>query len=185
MSGIVYYTKIAETYRGKNLEHMIGEKLLERALRETYGLELSFEPRGKGSHGKPFLTMQPKIHYNISHSGYYVMCFLAEDEVGIDVQEHKKVNYERMLKRMVPKEMIPQILERDDPMQAFYDQWVLREAYIKWTGEGLSRDLRTIDLNQGFSGMLQLEPGYSCAFWCSREKDISMRFVQIELQDVL
>ena len=37
----------------------------------------------------------------------------------------------------------------------------LREAYIKWTGEGLSRDLRTISMDKGNYIMLELEPGYS------------------------
>ena len=56
--------------------------------------------------------------------------------MGIDIQIHKEVNYERMLERMVPGNMIREILEADDPVRAFYAQWVLREAYIKWTGEG-------------------------------------------------
>ena len=29
MNGIIYYTKIRDEYSGKNMEHMIGEKLLE------------------------------------------------------------------------------------------------------------------------------------------------------------
>ncbi len=69
--------------------------------------------------------------------------------MGIDVQVHKKVNYERMLERMVPADMIREILDADEPEKAFFTQWVLREAYIKWTGEGLSRDLRTISMDKG------------------------------------
>ncbi len=82
---------------GKNMEHMIGEKLLEIGLEREYGRKLAFEPRAKGEHGKPFFTLLPKIHYNISHSGKYVMCLFAGEEVGIDIQIHKKVNYERIL----------------------------------------------------------------------------------------
>ena len=29
MNGIIYYTKIRDEYNSKNMEHMIGEKLLE------------------------------------------------------------------------------------------------------------------------------------------------------------
>lgn len=32
MNGVIYYTKIKEEYAGKNMEHMIGEKLLEKGL---------------------------------------------------------------------------------------------------------------------------------------------------------
>ena len=49
--------------------------------------------------GKPFFTLLPRIHYNITHSGKYVMCLFAGEEVGIDVQIHKKVNYERILEK--------------------------------------------------------------------------------------
>ena len=185
MSGVIYFTRIGEKYQRKNLDHMIGEKLLETALRDRYGLELSAEPRVKGSHGKPFLTRQPEIHYNISHSGKYVVCFLADQEVGIDVQEHKKVNYERMLERMVPQDMIREILDSDDPEQAFYTQWVLREAYVKWTGEGMSKDFRTIYMTQGCYMLLDLEPGYSCACWSAGEMELCMQNVEIELPDVL
>ena len=149
MNGIIYYTKIRDEYNGKNMEHMIGEKLLEIGLEREFGRKLAFEPRSKGEHGKPFFTLLPRIHYNITHSGKYVMCLFAGEEVGIDVQIHKKVNYERLLERMVPADMIREILDADDMEKAFFAQWVLREAYIKWTGEGLSRDLRTISMDKG------------------------------------
>ena len=149
MNGIIYYTKIRDEYNSKNMEHMIGEKLLEIGLEREFGRKLAFEPRSKGEHGKPFFTLLPRIHYNITHSGKYVMCLFAGEEVGIDVQIHKKVNYERLLERMVPADMIREILDADDMEKAFFAQWVLREAYIKWTGEGLSRDLRTISMDKG------------------------------------
>ena len=91
-----------------------------------------------------FFPSVRQIHYNVSHSGNYVVCILADQEVGIDVQIHKKANYERMLERMVSPAQRIEILEGEDPEKEFFRQWVLREAYIKWTGEGLSRDLRTI-----------------------------------------
>ena len=97
MKAVIYFTEVPQQYEHKNMEHMIGEKLLATGLYKEYGLKLAFEPRATGEHGKPFLTLQPKIHYNITHSGKYVMCIIADQEIGIDVQVHKKVNYERML----------------------------------------------------------------------------------------
>lgn len=181
MKAVIYYTEISERFTHKNMEHMIGEKLLETGLFREYGLSLAHEPRAKGEHGKPFLSLQPKIHYNISHSGDYVVCILAPQEVGIDIQQHKKANYPRMLERMVPTEMIREILDGDDPVQAFFDQWVLREAYIKWTGEGLSRDLRTIPMGEGSSHLFQLAPGYSGALWSASALELSWVHVNVEL----
>ena len=101
--------------------------------------------------------------------------------MGIDIQIHKEVNYERMLERMVPGNMIREILEADDPVRAFYAQWVLREAYIKWTGEGLSRDLRTIPMDSGFSLMLEMEEGYSGAVWSQDPMELRWEHTEVKL----
>ena len=162
------------------MEHMIAEKLLETALKKEYGINLYNEPRAEGEHGKPFLSYRPSLHYNISHSGKYVVCILADQEVGIDVQVHCRVNYERMLRRMVPREQYDEILSDVNAEEKFFEQWVLREAYIKWTGEGLSRDLRTIPMDKGNYMMLEMEPGYSGAVWS--KDDLELRF---EYEDII
>lgn len=182
MKAVIYYTEVPEKYAHKNMEHMIGEKLLETGLRQEYGLKLAYEPRAVGEHGKPFFTLQPKIHYNISHSGKYVVCILAGQEVGIDVQIHQTVrSYERVLERMVPGQMVREILNADDPEAAFFTQWVLREAYIKWTGEGLSKDLRKIPMDSGHYTLLDLEPGYSGAVWSADPMELEWKYVEAEL----
>ena len=45
MNGIIYYTKIRDEYNSKNMEHMIGEKLLEIGLEREFGRKLALEPR--------------------------------------------------------------------------------------------------------------------------------------------
>ena len=155
MKAVIYFTEVPQQYEHKNMEHMIGEKLLATGLYKEYGLKLAFEPRATGEHGKPFLTLQPKIHYNITHSGKYVMCIIADQEIG-----------------MVPADMIREILDSDEPEKAFFTQWVLREAYIKWTGEGLSRDLRTISMDDGTYLMLELGEDYSGAVWSRKPLEL-------------
>lgn len=181
MKAVVFYTKIPEKYAGKNMEHMIGEKLLEIGIKEEYGLNLAYEPRGTGEHGKPFFTLRPSLHYNISHSGGYVVCILTGQEVGIDIQIHREINYERMLRRMVPADMIDDIMSAGNVQEAFFTQWVLREAYIKWTGEGLSRDLRTISMDSGFYTLFDIEPGYSGAVWAASALELSWKYKEVEL----
>lgn len=180
--GVIYYTIIKEEYREKHLEHMIGEKLLEIGMKMEYGIDLKYEPRAEGEHGKPFFTLRPSIHYNISHSGKYVVCILADQEVGIDVQVHKNANFERMLQRMVPGNMVREILDGDDPENAFFAQWVLREAYIKWTGEGLSRDMRTISMDEGVYMLLDLEKGYSGAVWSMKPMEIRWKLAEVDIR---
>ncbi|MFR3881036.1 MAG: 4'-phosphopantetheinyl transferase family protein [Lachnospiraceae bacterium] len=111
------------------------------------------------------------------------MCILAGQEVGIDVQQHRKANYERMLERMVPQDMIREILDADEPEKAFFTQWVLREAYIKWTGEGLSRDLRTISLDEGSYILLDLGEDYSGAIWSQDHLELQWEHVDVAVRN--
>ena len=166
--GIIYCTTIQEEYEGAHMEHMIAEKLLETALKKEYGINLYNEPRAEGEHGKPFLSYRPSLHYNISHSGKYVVCILADQEVGIDVQVHCRVNYE--------------ILSDVNAEEKFFEQWVLREAYIKWTGEGLSRDMRTISMDEGSCMLLDMEEGYSGAVWAMNPMEIRWKYEDIILE---
>ena len=154
---------------------------LEIALKKEYGINLYNEPRAEGEHGKPFLSYRPSLHYNISHSGKYVVCILADQEVGIDVQIHCRANYERMLRRMVPREQYLEILSDINVKKKFFEQWVLREAYIKWTGEGLSRDMRTISMDEGSHMLLDMEDGYSGAVWAMNPMEINWKYEDIIL----
>lgn len=181
MKGIIYYTEIENRYCNRNMEHMIGEKLLEEGLLQEYGRKLVFEPRAKGEHGKPFFTLLPTVHYNISHSGNYVVCILADQEVGIDIQMHKEANYERMLKKMVPEGRIQEILQSPNKEKLFFEEWVLREAYVKWTGQGLSRNFCTIPMEEGWHMLVDMAPGYSMAVWANNKMEIDKKCVQITL----
>ena len=42
MNGIIYYTKIRDEYDNKNMEHMIGEKLLEIGLKKEFEKKSGF-----------------------------------------------------------------------------------------------------------------------------------------------
>ena len=43
MNGVIYFTEIPEKYRNKNMEHMIGEKVLEQGLLQAKNLPMSRE----------------------------------------------------------------------------------------------------------------------------------------------
>ena len=60
-------------------------------------------------------------------------------------------------------------------------QWVLREAYIKWTGEGLSRDLRTISLDEGSYILLDLGEDYSGAIWSQDPLELQWEHADVQL----
>ena len=182
MKAMIFYTVMPPEYE-KKMEHMVGEQLLREALREEYGIRLEYEARSVGEHGKPFISSRPEIHYNISHSGKYVVCVVAPQEVGIDIQIHSAAsNIKRILERTVPADLARQILDSPNTEKAFYTQWVLREAYVKWTGEGLSKDLRKINLEEGWYELLQIDSGHSMAVYGAKPMAIGRRQKDIRIQ---
>ena len=149
-----------------------------------------------GEHGKP-MRKDGKVCFNLSHSGKYVLCAVAETEIGCDIEKVKEVKWklakrffsegeydflerlgrqERIIKREkiseqgkadkqekiakqeevgkqrnVDKQKEKEEIKRNiyTVAEAFTRFWVLRESYVKRTGEGLGIALSGLD----FSGM--------------------------------
>ena len=104
--------------------------------------------------GKPFLVNDLSIHFNISHSGDYVVCVVDNEPVGIDVEMIKPIN-RKIAERFFAQDEVAYILSaRDDfDIQRFYEVWTRKESRIKWEGKGLSTPLPS------FSVFDPTEPG--------------------------
>ena len=90
-----------------------------------------------GEHGKPQIVNFPK-KFNLSHSGDYVVCAVGDGEVGADIQ--KWVPYkERTAERFFAKEewKLLQETEVEKRTELFYRLWSRKEAYGKYTGQGI------------------------------------------------
>ena len=90
-----------------------------------------------GEQGKPQIVNFPK-KFNLSHSGDYVVCGVSNGEVGVDIQ--KWVPYkERTAERFFAKEEWELLQEKDEQerTELFYRLWSRKEAYGKYTGQGI------------------------------------------------
>ena len=56
----------------------------------------------------------PYIHFNMSHSGDYVVVAVSDEPIGIDI-EHKTRNYESVAKRCFHKEEYDSIMKLNEP----------------------------------------------------------------------
>ena len=85
------------------------------------------------------------IHFNLSHSGDYVVLAVSDNPVGIDV-EHKTKNYEMLSKRCFCKEEYLDIMSGESEQEKeyrFLQYWTMKEAYIKCVGEGMRISLNS------------------------------------------
>ena len=179
MKAIIYFTRLQEDHE-KMQEHEAGQALLAYGLEQEYGIAYGKASIANGERGKPYLKDNSHVHFNISHSDCLAVCAFAPVEIGIDVQKHKKVSFVPILERTVPADLAREILDEGEVEPAFFAQWVMREAYIKWTGEGLSKDLRTIDMDRGWHTLLDVDKGYSGAIWSEEPLEVEWRYVPWE-----
>ena len=116
-----------KAYRFKN------EKDQMRSLLSSYLInQLSKEELKKNEMGKPFYPSGP--FFNISHSGKYVIMAIANQEVGVDIEENIEKNMDMLLKIFNEAEA-KMIKEHAD----FYYLWCAKESLIKCMGSSISK----------------------------------------------
>ena len=116
-----------KAYRFKN------EKDQTRSVISSYLVnQLSKEELKKNEMGKPFYQNGP--FFNISHSGKYVIMAVANNEVGVDIEENIEKNMDMLLKIFNEAEA-KMIKEHAD----FYYLWCAKESLIKCMGSSISK----------------------------------------------
>jgi 4'-phosphopantetheinyl transferase len=100
-----------------------------------------------GEKGKPHIGNLEDVHYNISHSGHYVVCAVAPSEIGIDVERIRKVNL-RIAERFFSPSEIHDLMacEEEIRMQYFITLWTIKESYLKAIGRGLTQHLNSFTI---------------------------------------
>ena len=94
--------------------------------------------------GKPYLKNIPDLYFSISHSEEYVACVMADYVVGADIQNMKEIDREKVARRMLHTKENQSLSEN---ALSFFTCWSAKEAYVKMTGEGLSKDFRELVLD--------------------------------------
>ncbi len=105
--------------------------------------ELHFDKTIKG---KPFLK-DSNVHFNISHSGDWVVLAVADIDVGIDVEKIRPINY-RIATRFFSKQENSLLEKQEDnnKLNLFFDFWTLKESFLKLLGTGLTKSLSSFTI---------------------------------------
>ncbi|MGE5494792.1 MAG: 4'-phosphopantetheinyl transferase family protein [Burkholderiales bacterium] len=116
---------------------LTAHRLLCYALKRTYGIEPEAEDWGAGQNGKPYLKNANDIHFNISHSGRIAMCAVNDGPVGVDVEMVRPFS-DSIIRRIMSAEEKEALASAQDRNRLFFKIWTLKEAYLKFTGFGIS-----------------------------------------------
>ena len=156
--------------RTKHISEM-GGRLLEYAVSRLYRIGVPELSRDKGEHGKPCFRIHPEVRFNISHSGDLVICAVSDFETGLDIQEKSRMNTDRIAKKVMSPVEHKKYLESSERQDFFYRVWVMKESYVKWTGDGITRELHSLPMD-GWHQFLYVDHRYASCVWAKMPLEV-------------
>ena len=129
---------------------LIGEILIRTMIIEEVDIKNENINFGKNHYGKPYLKEFEKFHFNISHSGNFVVCAVDDKPIGIDIEKIRYIDeYEEIAKKFFTLNELQYIFGKDfdSKLIKFYEIWTLKESYVKCCGQGLSIPLKNFSIN--------------------------------------
>lgn len=116
--------------------------LLRLSLKESFCID---EPVvfSYGKNGKPFLRDYPCIYFNLSHCKNAVACVVSYSEIGVDIEEITPVS-DDLAKRVLTAYEFEAYKTSENPSLQFFKYWVIKESYLKKTGQGICVDLTAL-----------------------------------------
>lgn len=180
------YLYICDNYSGSRSGKDRTDELIMKSL--ALFLEES-DPAGKVSlenvdiirteKGKPYFCGLPEgtaIEFSVSHTDDLWACLMSWGDmpVGVDIQKTGNYNYDRIASRYYTEAEQEHVKKAG--ASGFFDIWVRKEAYAKYTGEGLGKYLRTV--SSGIETLFM--PGGDKRHGAEGER---VRFVDIDIRE--
>ena len=98
--------------------------------------------------GKPYLPGFPYFHFNVSHSGNWVLCASGSQPIGIDIQQERPIKPALLRRALSSQEQaFLNTTSTAKRLSTFFDLWCLKEAYCKATGLGLMLPLNSFTVS--------------------------------------
>lgn len=146
---LIHYLPVERQEKALSFRRNIDKKncvisylLLQYALYRNCGIlsiALSY-----GRNKKPYLSNYSDIHFNISHCDSGCICAIADNPIGIDIQNIRPFSWSvaNHCCSAAEKQLIK---DSEDPAAAFTKIWTIKESYLKMKGTGIINDLCTVD----------------------------------------
>lgn len=139
-----------EIYRYRNHEDryraLAARMLLYETIELKTGLNRSEINILKNRYGKPYLGNSDHFHFNLSHSGEWVVCATHDRPLGVDIERQHTVDYMAIARRFFAAEEYGRLMKAEraaDLRSLFFEIWTLKESFIKALGFGLSMPLQS------------------------------------------
>jgi 4'-phosphopantetheinyl transferase len=129
---------------------VVGRATLRLLLGACLGLPPTALHFAEGENHKPVLATDPKFHYNVSHSGNWVLIAIGPMAMGVDIE---KINlsfpFEEVLNYSFTASERAFIEQHPVQAAAFYRLWTRKEAFVKGTAQGIDADFARVPALDG------------------------------------
>lgn len=131
------------------LRSVCGELLVRKVISEGFNMENRDIYFAENQYGKPYFPQKEDFHFNISHSGKWVLGAFASVQVGVDVEEvHRPVDREVAALVLSPAELARYRQLEEGPAEGFFFRtWTLKESLVKAMGCGFYMEPSHMDIH--------------------------------------
>jgi 4'-phosphopantetheinyl transferase len=128
-------------------------------------------------YGKPFLTKNNNLHFNLSHSGDWVVCAVDKEPIGIDIERIKPIEL-GIAEHFFSDEEYKLLMSKspEDRQCFFFDLWTLKESYIKAVGRGLSLPLNSFTVSFLKKGEITIKLEKKLEDWTLKQYDLDPEY---------
>ncbi len=180
-----------------------GQLLIRSYLIKNRGYENNQIVFEKNKYGKPYLINNDIFHFNLSHSGHWVVLATNENSpIGVDVEKIHPISFDIAKKFFTHQEYkaITTAKSQAQQLNTFYTFWTLKESYIKAHGKGMHIPLNSFNINieninitvekegkienETYFNLYEIDENYKLAL-CGFEKPLTSKVELIGLDDLL
>jgi 4'-phosphopantetheinyl transferase len=128
-------------------------------------------------YGKPLLKRNCGLHFNVSHSGDWIVCAVDAEPVGIDIEQIRPLEIEIAAQFFSDEEdKILMAKSPEDRQSFFFDLWTLKESYIKAVGKGVSIPLKSFTVRFLEKGEIAVKSGNGLTNWTLKQYDLDPEY---------
>ena len=121
-------------------ENTTSKDLLKDVLKNELNItnyELTFN-----KYNKPYLKNR-NIYFNISHDKNTTVLVISDKEIGVDIEYY--TYKESVMKKYYNEFEQQEIINSNNKEYEFTRIWVMKEAFVKMKGQGISYGLQNVD----------------------------------------
>lgn len=162
---------------------LYGELLINYILKKNFNQSYFNKKIFLSSYGKPYLV-NSNFHFNISHSGNWVVCCVSKQQIGIDIEKVTNFNWKNISSRFFSESENKYITNSSNPIHSFFRFWTMKESFIKYHGISLDSNIKKIifcPLNDNLSKIVSdttaknilsfyIDHNYMISFYANKNK---------------